>query len=152
MPNLLEHHSDAGVLRSVIEDAVSVVEALATKSREEVRIPLFYGGYLNELNKRVRSDGIQAHPLFIPFARAMSGLEDWAADDVFEISKAVHKLELPPKLVLEFGAVSGRAKGAKPPENMYRSIAASLKPVDAPLQVMSPVKFSKRDAGPGAGN
>lgn len=151
MANLLKHHSDADVLRSVIEDAVAVVEALEKKAPEDVRVPLFYTGYLNELNRRVREDGIAAHPLFIPFAREMSGLQDWAADDVFEVSKAIHKLTPPVKLEAEFGAVSGRIKGAKPPENMYRAMAEALKPVELPVQVMSPVKLSKRGAGPGAG-
>lgn len=151
MPNLLEHHSDADVLRSVLEDAVAVVDGLKERAPEEVRVPLFYAGYLRELNRRVREDGIAAHPLFIPFARAMSGLQDWAADDIFEIAKATHTLTPPVKLETEFGAVSGREKGAKPPENMYRAMAETLKPVEAPVQVMSPVKLSKRNAGPGAG-
>lgn len=146
MANLLENLGDDDLLREVIEGAQAVAKDLETTPRQDIRLPFFYTGYLNEMNNRIAKDGLAAHPLFRAYAVEMAKLDDAAADNVFDVSLAIQHLTAPPKLEREFESVSGRLKGAPPPENPFRAMAA-LKPTEKPLQVLPTVKINKRSPG-----
>lgn len=143
MANLLENHSDDDLLREIVEGAQTVVREMELHARPHVSLPFFYTSYLNEVNNRIASEGLDAHPLFRPYAAKMAQLDDAAADNVFEVSLAIQHLTVPPKLEREFDSVSGRLKGAPPPKNIFREMA-ELKPVEKPVQVLPTVKIAKR--------
>jgi|GEM_PF-2480406 len=119
---LLSAQSDERLLRNILKDAVEVTEALAGKQPEDIRLPFFYQASLVEMQLRLQEEGLAAHPLLKPFAVEMAKLTDGEADDIFVVSKAIHHLELPPEIALEFGSVSAREKGQPAPANPYRKM------------------------------
>ena len=143
MANLLENFGDDDLLREIVEGARTVVKEMEQSARADIRLPFFYTSYLNEANNRIAQDGLDAHPLFRPYAAEMARLDDAAADNVFDVSLAIQHLTAPPKLERAFDSVSGRQKGTPPPKNMFREMAA-LKPTEKPVQVLPTVKIAKR--------
>lgn len=143
MANLLENHGDDELLREIVESAGLVAKELERKQRVDIQPPFFFRAYLNEVNHRIAREGLEAHPLFRAYATEMAKLDDAAADNLFDVSLAIQHLTVPPKLEREFDSVSGRLKGAPPPKNMFREMAA-LKPTEKPVQVLPTVKINKR--------
>jgi hypothetical protein len=119
---LLSAQSDERLLRNILKDAADVTRALAEKKPEDIRVPLFYQAHLMEVQLRLQEEGLGTHPLLKDFAIEMAKLTDGEADDIFTVSKAIHHLESPPEIAVEFGSVSAREKGQPAPANPYRKL------------------------------
>jgi hypothetical protein len=143
MSKFLEHHTDEELWSKIADDAKTVAKAMEKKEPGTFTVPAFFGAYLNEVNKRIEKDGLPAHPLFWGYAAEMAKLDDAAADNLYDVAQAIKDLPAPPRLEKEFGSVSGRPKGAPPPRNIFRDIAAA-KANEKGVPVMPTVKIAKR--------
>ena len=147
MTNFFEGYDDGDLLREMIEAAGKVADALQHRSPEKIDLPMFFNSYIYEVNRRIVHDGIEAHPIFRPYAEVMAKLSDAEADNIFSVSLAIRHLTAPPKLELQFGSISGRLKGTPPPQNLFRD-RPEIKPTQSTVKVLPTVKIAKRRMEP----